>query len=334
MRFFSLFWALFILYFIFIHPAIIYYSSDLAPDPATQNPYLSLIYLSLAITLWTTTFILFTRLLYKSTYGLQKDTERLGQEGTLIQANIDRVKSETQLSNGFIQKETVVSFYNLSHTQIHYPLILTDSKPHQQRYNHGQQVALRVDPHLKYRPYIIPDGVQTSIDSKTMLLYTSVWILSIFAVAGYFYYAYNSQNQGYGWRFLSWTHPLILSPVILYAFLAAFYLFFAKLLSPHLSKGSGDKKVIQLLLWGRRATANITDVKQTGTYINEQPQIKFNMNFVDHNSMSHQVSIKKIVSLLDLTAIQLIQSKPILYLPDAPQTIAFEEDLYQQAEQR
>src|SRR5690606_16694792 len=118
----SLFWALFILYFIFIHPAIIYYSSDLAPDPATQNPYVSIIYLSLAITLWTTTFILFTRLIYKSTYGLQKDIERLGQEGTMIQANIDRVKSEIQLSNGFIQKETVVTFYNLSHTQIHYPL--------------------------------------------------------------------------------------------------------------------------------------------------------------------------------------------------------------------
>lgn len=327
MKFFNLFWGLFILYFVFIHPALIYYSSDLAPDPSTQNSYTALIYLALALFLWSVTFILFARLIYKNTYGLQRDIKRLGHEGRLIQATIDQVKSEKKISNGFVKKEILVSFDNFSNTRIRYPLTWTDSKPHQQRYNTGQQITLRADPHLKYRPYVVPDGIETHINSKIMILYTSIWIVSILAIAAYFYYAYMSQSQGYGWRFLSLPHPLILSPVILYSLLAIFYLFFSKLISPNLSKGSGDKDMAQLLLWGKRATAEIISVQQTGTYINEQPQIRFNMNFIDSDNISHQVAIKKIVSLLDLPAVQLTKSKQILYLADNPQAIALEEDL-------
>jgi len=50
------------------------------------------------------------------------------------------------------------------------------------------------------------------------------------------------------------------------------------------------------------------------------------MTFVDEKGTAHGVSLKKIISLSDLQTVHQ-SNRRILYLPDSPATIAFEEDI-------
>ena len=90
--------------------------------------------------------------------------------------------------------------------------------------------------------------------------------------------------------------------------------------------GFKNRKAMKLLFYGQHATATVTHISQTGTYINDQPQVKFEMTFVDEKGTTHGVSLKKIIPLIHLQTVHQ-PNRRILYLPDSPATIAFEEDI-------
>lgn len=65
---------------------------------------------------------------------------------------------------------------------------------------------------------------------------------------------------------------------------------------------------------------------QTGTYINEHPQVRFELEYEDLHGITHRTSYKKIVDLLEM---EITRAKvlPIFYLADQPQHVAFASDL-------
>ncbi len=325
MKILHYFWIPFVLYFIVVHPAILYYSDDAFTFPQEQNPYLALAYLGFAIIGWTVFFTYAAWVIYKQTFGLRKGVLKLSGEGRLIQGNVLETRWEKALKNGFLQKEVLVAFNNLSNTPVEVPILIVDTKAHLKRFEPGRTLALRVDADIKHPPYVVPDGLETKVNGSAVLLACGIWLSALIGLLTYIVYAYRTESQGYGWRFLSLWHPLILSLIILAGALVIGYFLIYRYFMP-LFTGNKGKEAIKLLLYGERTTATVVKVYQTGTYINEQPEVKFEMTFTDRKNVTHQVSAKEIVSLLSLQDVHQ-QKRVILYLPESPTTIAFEEDL-------
>lgn len=61
-------------------------------------------------------------------------------------------------------------------------------------------------------------------------------------------------------------------------------------------------------------------------FINEQPQIRFELEYVDHRQLTHRKIYKKVVDLLDLDMVKK-ESVDIFYLKEDPERIAFTSDL-------
>ncbi|MGV3761017.1 hypothetical protein [Parapedobacter sp.] len=145
------------------------------------------------------------------------------------------------------------------------------------------------------------------------------WLLLVGAVAGYYVFSYRYEHRGTGWRFLTYYHPLVICPITLWG---TRWLF-----SGGLSGLFSDQSdLLRLKYCGYRAEARLLGATQTGTYINEQPQVRFELEYEDANGTTHRASFKKIVSLL---AMDIVRSEtiPIFYLADQPQTVAFAADL-------
>jgi hypothetical protein len=79
-------------------------------------------------------------------------------------------------------------------------------------------------------------------------------------------------------------------------------------------------------MYGIKTTGDILNYKQTGMYINEQPQVQFEIEYTDQEGNRRVTLCKKIVSLLDIHKLD-NGPKEIMYLPHEPEKIVFYEDL-------
>src|SRR5690606_6751385 len=96
--------------------------------------------------------------------------------------------------------------------------------------------------------------------------------LLLLAVAGYYVFSYYYEGNGTGWRFLTFWHPLVLCPVILHVYRGG--------LSALLKMFVGDPEdLLRLKYYGRKATAQVLSASQTGTYVNTQPQVWFELEY-------------------------------------------------------
>ena len=72
---------------------------------------------------------------------------------------------------------------------------------------------------------------------------------------------------------------------------------------------------------GIRGEAEILSREQTGTYINEQPQVKFKLLITTPDSAPYEVEHKEIVNLLDMGSIPVGKKVPVVVHPDNPEDI-------------
>src|SRR5690606_34047856 len=72
---------------------------------------------------------------------------------------------------------------------------------------------------------------------------------------------------------------------------------------------------------GIRGEAEILSREQTGTYINEQPQVKFKLLITTPDSAPYKVEHKEIINLLDLGSIPEGKKLPVVIHPDNPEDI-------------
>lgn len=155
----------------------------------------------------------------------------------------------------------------------------------------------------------------TRPDSKGYFSRLLGWALIVGAVSGYYVFSYNLESNGTGWRFLMFWHPLIIIPLGI-----LFYSFVFSRVFNMLGKIMGGISSKELDERGIDTRASVVSAHQTGLYINNQPQVLFELEFKDQTGNLHRVKHKQIVTLLNL-GIASQGTLPITYLPENPQKI-------------
>ncbi|WP_316802835.1 hypothetical protein [Pedobacter nototheniae] len=283
-----------------------------------KNPWFALSILSVSIILW---FILLIRYFKKwilSVFVSKRNVDYLKNHGLRREA---KILNATKLSKDNAKYDTYelnLSFKNLVDTEITQIAGVNDAKPHERRFAVGHRVDLLIDQEMKRVPYFIFASTEASINKTTLFLRLLGWLALCAIVAAYYAYSYHIESYGYGWRFLSLVHPLILCPAILLLYSFVLALIFKKI------RGIDQAAVIKFK--GIKTTAKLIEANQTGTYINEQPMIRFELEYTDDKHQVHRSSLKKVVDLLHLD----ITKQPyidIFYLKEDPKVIAFASDL-------
>ncbi|NQX38670.1 hypothetical protein SAMN05421820_101701 [Pedobacter steynii] len=318
-----IFWTLYSLFFAIPFPMIIYYSTS-NPDDINNlrasNPWLSLGILAASVILWLIVLIVFYHKWVLNVFTSKKNIEYLKKEGEPREARILSVNKLRPAEAKMDTYELALSFKNLVGTEIVQKSGVNDSKPFERRYEVGKKVTLLIDKEMKRIPYFIFSGTQIRINKRVVLLRSLGWLALVAVLSGYYVYAYQSESHGMGWRFMSFGHPLIVCPLIL--------LFYRILVDLIVNKLGGDYKDNTPLIKfkGIKTNARLISASQTGTYINEQPMIRFELEYTDEKQQKHNGNIKKIVNLLDLNSIK-VEYVEIFYLKSDPKRIAFASDL-------
>lgn len=320
-KIFGYFWVIFIMYFIFAHPAIIYYSTVSYYNLAQVDGKEALIYLGLSLLLWISVFGITFYLIYKHSFLAKKNIAYLLRNGKKVQAEIIESKTTPLQHKKFEHKKLMLELKNFNHDEILHAMEINDSKPHEKRYEQGNWITLIIDENFKKMPYIILDGIKTKVNYSQYF----IWVFFLCAVVAYYIFSYKTENFGYGWRFLSYDHPLIISPLVIFFICFIFWLVFVKLMGKNSFR---NKSSLELKFKGQRTMAKVLSAEQTGTYLNNQPQVIFELEFTDYSGRIRQNSIKKIVSLTEIGNLQQ-KEKEIFYSIENPDNIAFADDLYE-----
>lgn len=318
-----IFWTLYSLFFAIPFPMIIYYSTN-HPDDIDglrdADPWLSLGLVAVSILLWLVVLVVFYQKWVLNVFTSKKNIEYLKREGEPREA---RILSANKLTGPGAKMDTYelgLSFKNLVGTEIVQKTGVNDSKPFERRYEVGKKVMLLIDKEMKRIPYFIFSGTVAKINTTIVLLRSLGWLALAAALSGYYVYAYQSESHGLGWRFMSFGHPLIVCPLIL--------LCYRVLVDLIVNKLGGDYKDNSPLIKfkGLKTNARLISASQTGTYINEQPMIRFELEYTDEKQQKYNGNIKKVVNLLDLNSIK-VEYMEIFYLKSDPKRIAFASDL-------
>ncbi|GAA3930829.1 hypothetical protein GO495_15275 [Chitinophaga oryziterrae] len=317
---FPAFSQLFTLFFAIPFPMLLYYDikNENPPDLAGTNPWIALGLVALSMMLWIFLLTTYFRNWILSVFRLKHNMELLKKDGVLREATIlDSAKIPNKNAE-YNTYELTLSFKNLVNTEITQKTAVNDIRPDEHRFETGKKIDLLIDSQMKRTPYFMFATSEASIRSGIMLLRTGGLLVCSILVAGYYIFSYQLENDGAGWRFMSFGHPLLICPLVL-----LFYKCIALLIAKF-SGNAADQAFIKFK--GIRTTAKVLHVEETGTYINEQPMIRFELEYTDEQQQAHRTSFKKIIGLLKL---DLARQKniDIFYLKDDPARIAFAEDL-------
>lgn len=309
----SLFWIIFMLFWAIPFPMLMYYNGF--ENMSSSAPVWALVWLGVSLLFWILLLIRFFRKLVLRRYTSKSNLSNLMQSGDLKTATITQSVLAAPEYPGINKYDLTLEFKNFVGTTIHDTLSINDSHPELNKYQKGKTLQIRIDKSLQNTPYIQVDGAHYNAPKANNIIMAAFWWLVMVAiVAWYYYFAYEHQSNGMGWRFLVWYHPLLICPVIL-RFVSIFF--------------TGTKYSSNQLkhkYYGYRTTADLLSAAQTGTYINEQPQVRFNLQYTDHNNRQQTASFTKVISLLD---VGMTKEKhiDIFYLQDAPGDISLASDI-------
>ncbi len=79
----------------------------------------------------------------------------------------------------------------------------------------------------------------------------------------------------------------------------------------------------RLKFFGVRATATIQSRRETGVYVNRQPQIEYQYSFQDRNGQERLGLDREVVSYVQLTDSGPSTTREIMYMPDSPEQSSF-----------
>lgn len=312
-----IFWKLYLLFFAIPFPMIIYY--PLSRMASYRGSWWAITLLVLSLVLWSLVLFKLYKRWVASPIAAKSAIGSLLREGAIKNAEIVSVRKVKSSKEDVEELALRTRMLNFSGTPILVDLHISDSQPYQRRYEVGKSVRLRIDTDLKSQPYLVPEGSQVTLKMGRLIWSVVAWLFVIVLVIGYYIFSYQLENNGLGWRFLAFWHPLIICP------LSILFLYFGFI--GFIGRFHGlSKNILKVKFYGKRALATIIRAEQTGTYINEQPQVHFDLEYLDAKAQIHQVSVKKIVDLLDLGITQ-EKTIPIFYVEDDPEQIAFVSDL-------
>ncbi len=310
----GIFWSLYMLFFAVPFPMILYYNiKNESADIDYSNPWVALGILLASLILWG---ILLWGYFYKwirSNFIAKRNFDRLKENGIPRTAVI--LSSELVSQDVF---DLTLSFKNLVNTEITQKTSINDGKPGEQRFEVGKKIDILIDKDMASYPYFMFATSEAGIRKMIMTWTVLGWLALTALITGYYIFSYQLESNGMGWRFINFYHPLFVCPIVLIG-----YRFFDKFIS--IFTANADESMI-IKFKGIRTSAKLLSANQTGTYINEQPMVRFELEFMDEHYKKHKASVKKLVNLLDLN-ITRQEAMDIFYLKENPQQIAFASDL-------
>lgn len=309
-----IFWAVYILFFCIPFPIFIYMMTSEGTGEPRNSLAVSYGYLGFSLIIWGYILVYFTNILFIKTFKEKNTIQSILRNGTPREAKIMNYKLLKYIPESNINViQIILSFANLRNVQIEQEMMFHDIKPQEKRFDEGNTVKVLLNPNTSESPYFILAGQQTQFNSSGMVLRLIFLVLMIAYVAGLYYYFYTTESYDFGWRFLTFMHPIIFSGVMILIFVLIFQFILGKFFK--------NKKDEQLLFTGRNAEAHIISVTQTGLTVNDQPQIMFQVSFKDFRGTEHIAVYKKIVSLLKLSSIPIHGTIEIMYDENQPAKI-------------
>ena len=310
------------LFFAIPFPVFMYYAINSEFDVTTlkdKNPWLALGLAALSVILWLIVLLGYFQKWILQIFITKRNLENIKRNGLNREAKIISAVKISGPKAKYNTYELELLFKNLSDTEIIHKTEITDSKPHERRFEAGKKLNLILNRDPKKLPAFVIASSNASINPSGLILRTLGLLLLSALVAGYYFYAYQDESYGMGWRFMSFGHPLIVCPIVL-----IFYRYLLRFILKKLT-GLGDNSVL-IKFKGIKTQAKLISVSQTGTYINEQPMMRFELEYTDNKHHVHRNSLKKVVGLLELDVTKQAQIE-IFYLPENPNEIAFADDL-------
>lgn len=320
-RFFAVFWIIYAFFFAVPFPMFLYYmiKSENPLDLKGSNPWFSLGVLIVSIVLWSILLISLYKNSVLRVFSTKRNIKRLKKTGIPREAKIINTINLSKPNVGYDTYELTLSFKNLVDVEIQHKAAVNDKRPHEYRFVTGKKVDLLIDNDMKRIPYFIFSSMEVSVKTIRVSLINLGWLALVALVIAYYIYAYQSESEGMGWRFMSLVHPLVICPASLLLETMFIRFIYKKI------NGSPDNLAL-IKFKGIETTAKLINASQTGTYINEQPMINFELEYTDYLQQTHRTNLKKIVNLLDLDSTKQ-QSVSIFYLKENPKIFAFSSDL-------
>lgn len=317
----SIFWIIYMLFFAIPFPMFIYYNTkdDSIPNLMGDNPWYSLFILVLSILFWSILLIGYYQKWVVRTFLIKRNIEKLKTNGEPREAKILESIRIHKKGPAYDTYELTLQFKNLSGSVVIQKAVVNDSKPYERRYEVGKTVGILLDKEANKSPYFIFASAAVSIKKTTIFLTNLAWFAFACLVVWYYVYSYDLESNGTGWRFMGIGHPLLTC-----AFMLLLYRAFAAFI---VKKFIGKPDQLFLIKFkGSQTTARLIKFSQTGTYINAQPMVDFELEYTNQFNQKHRANIKKIVDLFDLDSVRQ-EYFSIFYLKEDPQKIAFEKDL-------
>lgn len=311
------FWGIFIGYFIFVHPCIIYYNTYHTSNN-TENGKLALFYLGISFILWGIVLGSILWFILKNGILAQRNLAYINLNGRRIQALIKQSRILKEHVS-FISRQLILEMTNFSGETIHHTMMINDTRPKENRFETGKTIYLKVDAEFKKNPYLLLEGSTSKVNYGLLL----IWLVFVGGAAFYYKYSYSTESGGLGWHFLELFHPLLVIPACFIFFTGVFYLIFRIFI---MGNNTG-RELLELKFQGERTTAEIVRVRQTGTYINEQPQVEYTLEFTDKRGKKIHAQKKEIVSLLDIGKVSALKYREIMYLPNQPEKFVFYDEI-------
>lgn len=316
------FGALYMLFFAIPFPMLIYYAVNSEFDVNTlkdKNPWLALSIVSISVILWLIVLIGYFRKWIVQIFISKRNIEQLKSKGIFREAKILSAVKTSKPDAKFSTYELELLFKNLADTEITNKTSVTDAKPQERRFEVGKKINLILNRDAEKAPHFIVATTEVNINGIRVLGILLGWLAFVAAVIGYYAYSYETESFGMGWRFMSFGHPLIVCPAVL-----LFFRYLLKFIYRKLTGLEGGSLLIKFK--GIKTWAKLIKVTQTGIYINDQPEVRFELEYTDNKQDVHRNSLKKVIGLLELDITKQEQIE-IFYLPENPSQIAFVSDL-------
>ncbi|KPG86930.1 hypothetical protein AN993_06030 [Stenotrophomonas maltophilia] len=310
------FWGAFLLFFALPFPCILYFGTSWPVALVDRSaPWPALLLLALSLALWLTLLFAFLHYMLLGPPRALHRVQSILADGEPRSALIEQAEQTGVQVRGFAQWKLQLSFKNLSGTPIREQMLVVDSKPQLHRFEVGRHIDARLGRTPGAFPNIVLDGAQPELNVASLWRRGIGAALGIAAVTAAYVLAYRLQNEGLGWTFLSFGHPLLVCPLVLCGYALGLRLL-GRLLH-------ADARGDSLKYRGIGVEARVLKVRQTGTYLNEQPQVEFQLEYIDREGSVQQARVRRFIPLIELANIPR-EHVTLLYDPDDRSNVRLE----------
>lgn len=289
----------------------------------SSTPTVATILLVVGTILWTLQSLLIASFITKPRKHVKRH-KKVQKSGKLVQAKVLSYEKMGE-TEGMPKLELLLSFINLAGSPTKVKLMVVDSKPHENRYEPGNYIDLRLNQNGFNPPFALASA--SYIADKRLW----VWGWLIFNIAyavGLFLISYKQHSGRNGWLFLHPASPWMFAPVTGIALLAlpAFISPASKNADDIIRPGYALSSMYsildfgELLLYGHAAPGEILNYAQTSVWQGPDPQIRFDISIKQEYGEPELLSSLFGVKVADLHKLR-TGGVEVLYLPNKKNVI-------------